>query len=120
MNLSGTIASTKYLNGISSLITTMIDTNNFNYDNVLDRINNSNKQSVKEYVDEIVKKGKKIKIGIKNKFSNNNELISYDVNTTIKAGANAANLFGDRTTVGLYDISAIQKMKVNFIEYKKF
>ncbi len=118
---SGQILATNYLNGISAPIITMIDANNTNYADVLDRINNSNKSNVNNYVSNIIQNGKKISINYGEEFGNQlDQSFSFDISSTLSAGANAGAIFGDWTEVGIYNISGIQKMKLEFKEYKKF
>lgn len=118
--LKGYIAETKYASGISSIINTLIDSNNKNYANVLDRIISSNKENVKNFVNEIYNKGKRIKINIENiSFDNIENLISLNINSSIKAWAGSSSLFGDGTTVGIYNINAIQKLGLTMTEYVK-
>lgn len=119
--VNGKIVKSKYENGLSNTIIQMLNSNSKEYDNVINRINLSNQKDVEEYVNEIFTKGKRIKINKNINFINNkNDLLSLNFNSSIKAGANATNLLGDRTTACVYQISTIQKMKLNFEEYKKF
>lgn len=119
--VNGKIVNSKYENGLSNTIVQMLNSNNKEYENVINRINLSSQKDVEEYVNEIFTKGKRIKINKNINFiDNKNDLLSLNFNSSIKAGANAANLLGDRTTACLYQISSILKMKLNFEEYKKF
>ncbi|MBD5423432.1 MAG: hypothetical protein HDR43_02965 [Mycoplasma sp.] len=118
--LSGIVVDNNYIGGISSTLKNIINSNINDYGDVLSKINASNRPLVEKYVDDIMKKGKKISINISKKYVENDELIKLNINSSIYSGANSSSLIADGSHVGIYDISCIQKMNINFIEYKKF
>ena len=117
---SGTIAETLYTDGISSYITQMIDSNSTNYGNIIEKINKSNVEKVKQYTNKIFNDGKRIKIDVETKFDKDKKLtFSFCINSTISVGANAGDIFGDWTEACLYNVTGLQKMSLSFKEYKK-
>lgn len=111
--LSGYIVQNEFSNGLSSSLANFVNVYNKDNPNLIDRINSSNKDQIEEHFNKIKNNAKKFSINI----TDNN--LSLKINSTIKGGANSANLFGDRTEGGIYNIECIQKIKLSFTEYKK-
>lgn len=59
-------------------------------------------------------------MNIKQENVNSTNSISLKIYASIYSGANSTSLIADGSSIAIYDISGIQKMNINFKEYKKF
>lgn len=118
--LSGIIIDQDYAKGISSSMKNLINYNKNFYGDIISRINVSSRNLVESYVTNILQKGKRISINTEKKYAPNESLISLNINSSSEAGANSLGIFANGSEASLYEFSCIQKMSLNFIEYKKF
>lgn len=118
--LSGIVIDQNYIDGISSSMKNLINYNKNFYGDIISRINVSSRNLVEAYVTNILQKGKRISINIEKEYAPNESLVSLNINSSSEAGANSLGIFANGSEASLYEISCIQKMSLNFIEYKKF
>lgn len=118
--LSGIVIDQYYVNGISSSMKNLINYNKNFYGDIISRVNVSSRNLVESYVTNILQKGKRISINVEKEYTPNESLISLNINSSFEAGANSLGIFADGSEVSLYEFSCIQKMSLNFIEYKRF
>lgn len=118
--LNGWVNNEEFVGGISSQIINLIKFDGNNFDNVIDKIQEPEKNLAKNYFEKIINKGKRISLNIKQENVNSTNLISLKIYASIYSGANSTSLIADGSSIAIYDISGIQKMNINFKEYKKF
>lgn len=118
--MNGIVINEEFIGGISSQIANLIKFDANNYDNVLEKIQEPEKNQAKNYFAKIIDKGKRISLNIKQNYIESSSLVNLKVFASIFSGANSMNLIADGSSIAIYDISGIQKMNINFKEYKKF
>lgn len=118
--MNGIVINEEFIGGISSQIANLIKFDANNYDNVLEKIQEPEKNQAKNYFAKIIDKGKRISLNIKQNYTESSSLVNLKVFASIFSGANSMNLIADGSSIAIYDISGIQKMNINFKEYKKF
>ena len=102
--ISGNIIDTPFVDGVASLIPSRILVDESNIGKTKQSITGLDKDKIINFNDDIFNKGKRIKIGISSKNVDDFEKFNLNVNTSIKVGANAGNIFGDWTSAALYDV----------------
>ncbi len=120
ITINGTVIDEKYVGGISSQIGNLIKFDENNYGNIIDKIEESQKNIAKNYFEKIINKGKRISLNIKQDYTETSNLINLKIFLSTFSGANSISLIADGSSVGIYNITGIQKMNINFTEYKKF
>ena len=118
--MNGIVINEEFIGGISSQIANLIKFDANNYDNVLEKIQEPEKNQAKNYFAKIIDKGKRSSLNIKQNYIESSSLVNLKVFASIFSGANSMNLIADGSSIAIYDISGIQKMNINFKEYKKF
>lgn len=118
--LNGWVNNEEFVGGISSQIINLVKFDGNNFDNVIDKIQEPEKNLAKNYFEKIINKGKRISLNIKQENVNSKNSISLKIYVSIYSGANSTSLIADGSSIAIYDISGIQKMNINFKEYKKF
>ncbi len=118
--VSGQIINNNYIGGISSNFINLFNSNSTNYGDILDKIKDSEKNNVKNYIEQIIYKGKRISINIDEKYNEDEKILNLKIYSSIYSGANSTNLVADGSSAAIYDVSGIQKMSISFTEYKKF
>lgn len=120
ITINGTVIDEEYVGGISSQIGNLIKFDENNYGNIIDKIEESQKNIAKNYFEKIINKGKRISLNIKQDYNETSNLINLKIFLSTFSGANSISLIADGSSVGIYNITGIQKMNINFTEYKKF
>ncbi len=120
ITINGTVIDEEYVGRISSQIGNLIKFDENNYGNIIDKIEESQKNIAKNYFEKIINKGKRISLNIKQDYTETSNLINLKIFLSTFSGANSISLIADGSSVGIYNITGIQKMNINFTEYKKF
>lgn len=122
---SGYVIKTEYINGISSSMNSIIDSNNSKYENIYERIIETSKGQFNSYSEQIINNGKRIKMDYKYDFiENKDSLVSFNINSKcytrqLNPPQTRAESRSGNEMIGIYNIKALQKMSLNFTEYKK-